>query len=86
MGTREGTKMNEKGELVVGETNTGRSPISSVPVDVGIVPTPEGHIDVETVPIPESHIDTGTVPNPKSCVKTRTIRIHVSMLTEVQTP
>ena len=78
--------MTEKGELIVGETDMGWSPISLVPFDVRIVPTPEGHIDVGTVPIPESHIDTGTVPIPKSCVKTRTIRIHVSMLTEVQTP
>ena len=56
MGTREGTKMNEKGELIVGETDTGQSPISPVLVDPKIVPILESHVDTGTVPIPESLI------------------------------
>ena len=66
--------MTKKGELIVGETDIGRSPINPVPVDARIVP------------ILESHVDAGTVPNPKSRVKTETVHIHTSMLTEVQTP
>ena len=71
MGTREGTKMNEKGELIVGETDTGQSPISPVLVDPRIVP------------ILESHVDTGTVPIPESLIQTGTVRIHKSMSTRV---
>ena len=65
--------MNKKGELIVGETDTGQSPISPVPVDAGIVPIPESHVDAGTVPIPESRVETGT------------IRVHASMSTGVQT-
>ena len=78
--------MNEKGELVVGEIDVGRSPISLVLVNVGIVPTPKNHDDAKTVPIPESHVDIGTVPIPESRVETKIVRVHVSMPTGVQTP
>ena len=86
MGTREGTEMNEKGELVVRQTGAGRSPINLVPVNAEIVPTPGSHDDARTFPIPESHIDAGTILIPESRIKTRTVRVHTSMPTEVQTP
>ena len=66
--------MNEKGELIMGETDTGQSPISSVPIDARIIP------------VPESHVDAGTVPIPESCIETRTVHIHASMPIGVQTP
>ena len=78
--------MSEKGELVVGEIGVGRSPVSLVLVNAGIVPTPKNHDDTKTVPIPESHVDIGTVPIPESRVETKIVRVHVSMPTGVQTP
>ena len=39
--------MNEKGELIMGETDTGQSPISSVPIDARIIPVLESHVDAE---------------------------------------
>ena len=83
MGTREGTEMNANGELVVGETNTGWSPISPVPVNAGIVSTFESHVDAGTVPIPQSHVDAKTVLIPESRVETGTVRVHASMPTRV---
>ena len=78
--------MNEKGELVVREIDKGRSPISLVLINAGFVPTLESYNDIGIVPIPESHVNVGIVPIPKSCVETGTVRVHVSMLTGVQTP
>ena len=86
MGTKERTKMNEKEELVVGEIDAGWSPISLVPVNAGIVATPESHDNARTVPIPESHVDAGTIPILESYVETGTVHVHVSMSTRVQTP
>ena len=86
MGTKERTKMNEKEELVVGEIDAGWSPISLVPVNTGIVATPESHDNARTVPIPESHVDVGTIPILESHVDTGTVHTYASMPTEVQTP
>ena len=74
MGTKEGTEMNEKGKLIVGEINIRRGPISLVPVDIRTVCVHGSPVNIETVPIPESHVDTGT------------IHANVSMLTRVQIP
>ena len=78
--------MNEKGKLIVEETDTGRSPFSLVHIDVGTVPISESHDDAGIVPIPESHVDTGTVPILESLVEIIRVRVHASMLTGVQTP
>ena len=74
IGTEEGTKMTEKGGMVVRETDVRRDPISLVPVHVGIVPIHKNHVNAGTVPILESSVDVGTVP------------FHTDMLTGVQVP
>ena len=46
--------MTEKGELIVGETDMGWSPISLVPFDVRIVPSPESCVEIETIHVQAS--------------------------------
>ena len=74
VGTEEGTKMTEKGGMVVRETDVRRDPISLVPVHVGIVPIHKNHVNAGTVPILESSVDVGTV------------HFHMDMLTGVRVP
>ena len=67
MGTKEGTEMNEKGKLIVGEIDMGWSPISLVPVDAEIVLIPKSHVDTGTIPNLESLVETGTVSFMRVC-------------------
>ena len=74
MGTREGTEITEKGDLVVGKIIMGHDPISLVPVNVGIVHVRENPIGTQTVHIHGSPIDVGT------------IHVHGNTQTGVQIP
>ena len=86
IGTEEGTKMTEKGGMVVRETDVRRDPISLVPVHVGIVPIHKNHVNAGTVPIPKNHVNAGTVPILESSVDVGTVHFHTDMLTGVRVP
>ena len=51
MGTREGTEITERGDLIVGKIVMGQGPISLVPVDVKIAHIHGNPIDTKTVHI-----------------------------------
>ena len=64
----------------------GWSPISLVPVNVGIVHIHKSLVDAETVHIHGSPIDTGTVHIQRSHVNVRIVHIHGSMQIRVRIP
>ena len=61
MGTREGTEITEKGDLIMGKIVMGRGPISLVLVNIGIAHIHENPVDTETVHIHRSPVNVGTV-------------------------
>ena len=74
MGTREGTEITEKGDLIMGKIVMGRGPISLVLVNIRIAHIHGNPVDTKTVHIHGSPVNVGTV------------HVHGNMQTGVQIP
>ena len=74
MGTREGTKITEKGDLIMGKIIMGWGLVGLVPVDIEIVPIHRNPVDIGTIHIHGNLVNIGT------------IHIHGSIQTGVQIP
>ena len=74
MGTREGTKIIEKGDLIMGKIIMGRGLVGLVPIDIEIVCIHGNPVDIGTVHIHGNPVNVGT------------IHVHRSMQTGVQIP
>ena len=61
MGTKGGTQITEKGDLVLGKIVIGQDPINLVPVDVGIVHVHRNLVDTKIVHVHGSPVNVGTV-------------------------
>ena len=74
MGTKGGTKITEKGDLVVGKIVMEQGLINLVPADVGIVHVHKNLVDTKIVHVHGSPVNVGT------------IHVHGNTQTGVQIP
>ena len=74
MGTKEGTEITKKGDLIMGKIIIGQGLVDLVPVDAKIIRIHGNPVDVNTIHIHESPVNVGT------------IHIHMSMQTGVRIP